>query len=888
MRLFGYYACHACLNQIKKLFKTWVLVFFLICALIGGLIGFGAASIGGALEAQEPQQEQTEEALQQEQTEEELQQEQAEEELPMSMEEKMGITPMELTELIAGGIILAVLVFGAFSADKNGSKIFLPADVNLLFASPMKPQSVLLFRLTTQVGVAILGCFWLAIQIPNFMNMGMSLWAAVTVIFTWCISFTMALLVQTLLYTVCSTHQGLKKYIRQFIYGLLLLLGLGYFLYWKTTGSTYLQAACGFFNHPVTRYIPIWGWLKGFCVFSIEENAPAALISLAAIILGGVGLLYVILHMKADFYEDAMAKSQETAALMEAAQSEKTVIRKRKKDRSDKLRRDGMGHGWGANVFFCKSMYNRFRFAHFHVFTKTSETYLAAALGVAALCRFVFHVPGLMPVCLTLGGLSFFRALGNPLAQDTELDLFRMIPESTWSKLFWSLMGGTVNCLLDLIPGIAAAILLLGENPLEALGWIPLIVSVDFFSSAVGSFINLSVPVSAGKTIKQMVQIMFVYFGILPDVAIMAVGFVSHSVIGAALGATVLNVALGFAFLALLPLFIDPKDGKKPEEKRPFTGDLKQIRRRFSRLGLSVFLFLAVSSLIQILVSGLFPQWAVHPIGMWLCTFGPIYLVGLPVCLLCIRSVPAEKIPQKKMKAGHWCIAMLICAFLLVAGNYLGVFLQLLLNKLFGLAAVNPIEALAVNQPLLPKILVMVIIAPLVEEYVFRKQLIDRMHPYGGKLAVVTTAVLFGLFHGNLSQFFYACSLGLMFGYVYLKTGRLRYSVAMHMTVNFFGGVFAPWLLEHLDMAALDQMQVLEMLESALPWIVAFGAYTITMFAAAVAGLVLLCANHRKITFETASMELPDGKKFTTAYGNLGMILIILACLCLTVMTFLV
>ena len=44
--------------------------------------------------------------------------------------------------------MLAVFVFFALSADRNGSKIFLPADVNLLFASPMKPQSVLMFRLT--------------------------------------------------------------------------------------------------------------------------------------------------------------------------------------------------------------------------------------------------------------------------------------------------------------------------------------------------------------------------------------------------------------------------------------------------------------------------------------------------------------------------------------------------------------------------------------------------------------------------------------------------------------------------------------------------------------------------------------------------------------------
>ena len=44
MRLFLYYALHSVKNQLKKLFKTWVLIFIVVCMLIGGLIGFGAAT----------------------------------------------------------------------------------------------------------------------------------------------------------------------------------------------------------------------------------------------------------------------------------------------------------------------------------------------------------------------------------------------------------------------------------------------------------------------------------------------------------------------------------------------------------------------------------------------------------------------------------------------------------------------------------------------------------------------------------------------------------------------------------------------------------------------------------------------------------------------------
>ena len=50
MRLFLYYAAHTFKNQLKKIFKSWVLIFILACALVGGLIGFTAAKIGSMVQ----------------------------------------------------------------------------------------------------------------------------------------------------------------------------------------------------------------------------------------------------------------------------------------------------------------------------------------------------------------------------------------------------------------------------------------------------------------------------------------------------------------------------------------------------------------------------------------------------------------------------------------------------------------------------------------------------------------------------------------------------------------------------------------------------------------------------------------------------------------------
>lgn len=875
MKLFSYYVLHTFKNSLRKLLKTWVLIFLVVCIAVGVGIGMFAAFLEDSVEEPLPADpSQTETADEPEDEE--------------SLFDAIGIEANDLIELIAGGIMLAVFVFFALSADRNGSKIFLPADVNLLFASPMKPQSVLMFRLTMQLGMAILGSAYMLFQLPNLvLNLGLSIWAALSLVAAWCFTIVIATLIQVLLYTLSSTYPAVKRFLRQGIYILLALIVVCYLLFAVQSGEDFIKATALFFNSPYTRFIPFWGWLKGFCVFTIQKNIVGVALCFAALVLGGGLLIYIIWHIKADFYEDAMAKSEETAELLARAQSEKSsgILIKRKKDRSDQLRRDGLRHGSGANMFFFKTMYNRFRFAHLGFLTKTMEFYLVAAVGVASICRFVVHTDSVIPVALAMAVVSFFRSLGNPLEQDTNMDYFVLIPQSTWAKLFWSLMGGSVNCLLDVLPAVIVGALLVGSNPLLALAWVPFIVSVDFYATNVGAFIGLSVPVSTGKTLKQIVQVMFIYFGLLPDIAIIAAGFVFEFAAAALIGAAALNIFLGFLFFGLSPIFLDPRGGRQKRVITSFSGDLKAAKKQFSRLGLGAFMILAVAAVLQLAAA--YIAGVVYPNGdgpswlLWVYTFAPMYLAAVPAGLLIMRKVPAMPPKKHSLRVVQIVIAFIICVFMMYTGNLIGVLVTSLLQMAFGLVSENPLLTYVADDALWLRILIMVILAPIIEEYIFRKQLIDRMNVYGEGLAVVTSALMFGLFHGNLSQLFYAFALGLVFGYVYLKTGRLRYSVGLHMLINFLGSVLAPALLSGINLTTLDEAE----LTDPAAWtaisaqLLPFAVYVLGMIGLVLAGLVLFCVKIRDVSFAPTEMELPKGAKFKTAYLNIGMILLFIGCM---------
>ena len=61
MRMTLYYLTRTVKNQIRKLFRTWVAVFLLVCFGIGILFGLGAAGLSALFEEDAPAEEFTEE-----------------------------------------------------------------------------------------------------------------------------------------------------------------------------------------------------------------------------------------------------------------------------------------------------------------------------------------------------------------------------------------------------------------------------------------------------------------------------------------------------------------------------------------------------------------------------------------------------------------------------------------------------------------------------------------------------------------------------------------------------------------------------------------------------------------------------------------------------------
>lgn len=83
----------------------------------------------------------------------------------------------------------------------------------------------------------------------------------------------------------------------------------------------------------------------------------------------------------------------------------------------------------------------------------------------------------------------------------------------------------------------------------------------------------------------------------------------------------------------------------------------------------------------------------------------------------------------------------------------------------------------------------LVVIAPLFEEFWFRGIVLEALRPYGNGFAIFVSALMFGLTHANLNQFFYAFVLGIGLGYIAVSTSSIVTTTIMHAMFNSISGI---------------------------------------------------------------------------------------------------
>lgn len=330
------------------------------------------------------------------------------------------------------------------------------------------------------------------------------------------------------------------------------------------------------------------------------------------------------------------------------------------------------------------------------------------------------------------------------------------------------------------------------------------------------------------------------------------------------------------------------------DNKNPFRMDsyralmIKDARRDFSRFHLGILYYilsayavsLAVDILLLIFAADSYDAFTGNIYFQWIMGVLPMYAVGLPLLFLTVCRMPKAHLPKSKLSAGEFFIIFLIAQTLMSVGNAIGNTLNGVFGAIKGDEITNSTSELIENSPIWLTVVIAVIIGPIIEEFIFRKLMIDRLSRYGAPVAIIVSGVSFGLFHGNFYQFFYAALLGMLLAFVTIKTGNWLYSVILHVIINFFGSVVAlPFVkmaeeftagLEALESGA--ELNARSFLFSAMGVI----SYSVIQYAMIIAGaffLVHAIRNRRYRLKSSAEVNIPKEDIASAVIMNVGTLL---------------
>lgn len=331
-----------------------------------------------------------------------------------------------------------------------------------------------------------------------------------------------------------------------------------------------------------------------------------------------------------------------------------------------------------------------------------------------------------------------------------------------------------------------------------------------------------------------------------------------------------------------------------PQTSQPvLLSDLPAHRAYFSRIGFAMLVLMLGYQLLAYLIAGVVSRVAPALTDEWWYTWVltdiPLYGAGLPLMWLVLRNVPAAPfnrtcrlrgatVEKPRFGFGAWLLIAVIGMGVMQIGGLIAQGIMKFLSFAVGYDYANRLEAVVSGSPLWVSVIATVVIAPVGEEFIFRKLLIDRTRRWGDTVAVLLSGILFGLFHGNLFQLFYTTMFGFLLAYIYTRTGRLGWCIGLHALINFMGGI-VPTLLQNWivrDILSDPEKLSAHLLQNPVQSLV-LSLYIAAIYAFMIAAVVLLICLRRSVRLGDGAYVLPAGQRFRTVILNAGMIAGLLA-----------
>ncbi len=159
------------------------------------------------------------------------------------------------------------------------------------------------------------------------------------------------------------------------------------------------------------------------------------------------------------------------------------------------------------------------------------------------------------------------------------------------------------------------------------------------------------------------------------------------------------------------------------------------------------------------------------------------------------------------------------------------------------------------------------VVPPLVEEFAIRGVIMQPLRKYGDKFAILASALVFAVLHGNLIQAPFALIAGIGIGYAVCLTNSVWTGVLIHAVNNFYS-VITEFMIEDItDEAMLERVYLIT---------------TVLLYAVSILGSVLFIIIRKRRRAMPSFTSLSEGRKMLSFTWNIPMVIALIIMFYLT------
>lgn len=304
------------------------------------------------------------------------------------------------------------------------------------------------------------------------------------------------------------------------------------------------------------------------------------------------------------------------------------------------------------------------------------------------------------------------------------------------------------------------------------------------------------------------------------------------------------------------------------EERVDPAVEKKKLKRTYSICGWSLVALVVLSKVVgstmdAIALSGEAAAIFVSKYALFINAF----VVGAVIlgAAFVLKFIPKSQPMQKELSPKEFVKYVFLAFGVSCIGNLITQLFTNLIYFITGIELTDRVSAAVSSVEPWQAFICVVLIAPITEEFFFRKMLIDRTYKHGELLAILTSAAFFGLYHQNVYQLLPTFAAGMMLGYIYCKTGSYLYVTVVHAIYNFVGVFPVLFNSKLIEFAQMSEEQIVALPDEiyaeyqaamALYWI-----FLIITGVINIIGIVLFIKNRNNFSTERNAPALLESDK---------------------------